>query len=573
MPDKLSVEDCISRLGLKNYRTPDARKRGRPVFKRKEVQDYHKQIGRVVDDVFSRGRDFIRAESNTNPNFLRDEAQRMLADSDFGLKIWGRGDRDHILEVGTGNYTRDLFWDNESDRDIIIETTRLWLKRSVMNKVKNDYPKRPSGPSMMEEDDARVDDDPDTDNTGRLPLSNPNANSFMAPPAPMYPQGSRAHHGESNQPIDNASYPSDTAENMSPPYHVDDMNDPDYFPGRGMSMQPGYRGTGRSPKRKRASETKTPNRRTKKPANNDSVRNSRTAEEPSLAVPSSSSAPKAADEDPPAGPSSATSVEAVDHVGDFRKGQNCFAPTDELDDHDSGLDYPAFSGLPVDAQQSIDHDDLDSVIPDIDFSQEQILDAPSRGQELDDQEAEAADPGTPQQRTPPTVATARPSSFESIKMLKMLRDILQEKRPSSDVLTKLDPRMSNANIEDMDGTTAHSRAYNHWIEMHRELASFQDVTGYKGLVGDDWTRYLGSIIDNWDSKWATALPAMENLGRWTRQVQTEGNWIDEDNLNEALAAYFSTALQVLGCTSESLLKGFEQYNHELLTWFIETARV
>jgi hypothetical protein len=445
---------------------------------------------------------------------------------------------------------------------------------------------------MMEEDEVYDDDGSDTDNTVRVPLSNAdaNANLFRAPAAPMYPQGE--NQAEPSQHTHNASYFDETFGDMSPQYPIDDDNDPSYVPHRGMSAIPGIWGKGPSPKRKRASGGKSSGGRSKKQANSNRATNHARPGEPSSRALSLPLAPEATIE---AGPS--MSIEAMNHVENYLTGQNHFARSHGQDyDHT----HQEISGLPVVEPRPLPHDDHDSVMAsEIEASQEHHLDEHARELGLDNLEAGSATPvtsppplsnGTTPDETPPEqqshefsgeeessgqeVGPANPVTLprrvppshrtHSAETLQILVEITKTGTPSSDIITMFDIELNSEEFENINRPVGHLNAtkngYAHWIDMHRELAAFQDATGYKGR-----------IEDLWDPKWAEALKALSNLSRWATRTQVDGTWMDKDVLDLELATYLSAFLQLPGLTPQALLSlaGLELYNEGLLKWFTD----
>jgi hypothetical protein len=113
---EVSVNDCVRLLGLKNHRTKEAKKGGRPSFRDRLLIDFHKDLVRLVEDVFSNRRQVIGAECRYNPGFLQEEAERLLVDRGYGPTIWGPKDRVHLMQAGAEGYPKDLHFDNDSDR-------------------------------------------------------------------------------------------------------------------------------------------------------------------------------------------------------------------------------------------------------------------------------------------------------------------------------------------------------------------------------------------------------------------------------------------------------------------------
>jgi hypothetical protein len=460
---------------------------------------------------------------------------------------------------------------------------------------------------MTDTNESHTEGTPDTDRGEELPLLNSNANPFIAPVAPMHTMAQ--DRSDTNQISRDEAYMYESVENVTAHLVPDDENDPSYKPGRAMSIVPrqGRKYTGTTPKRKRATDKNAPVGRTKRTA-----KANRTTHHGKLGqsvprvppFPSASEDAQATVLATASESSSASSIEPTNHVEDFLRGQNQFASS-----------YDGSQGLPLLFQRATDNDDLDSVIPqENEFSQEQQLDRPTpepvshtpksdganpvtllqpasqssanavenepwqarqpdqstEAQEAnpdDGDEAGLATPVIPQQQIPTSNASLRVHSLET---LQTLVEIIQQGTPSSDVITKLDQLMNGGEFKEhrMEELNALKPVYTHWVNMHRELASFRDATGYKGRVGDFWSQHAETSDKTCSDEWESVLRGLTVMFRWARQVKADGRWIDKGALDVDLATDFSVLLQdAPTCNPQALLRRFERYNMELLEFF------
>ncbi|KAF2678419.1 hypothetical protein K458DRAFT_480896 [Lentithecium fluviatile CBS 122367] len=132
---KLRMHELIERLGLRAKWSQN--KRGKTNFESGLVRDLVTDMGDVVAT--------LPKESDELVNFLSRKGS-MKAQVDgllekHGTAIWGRvGDREHLISVGEqgvedGVYPRDLYIENEEDKELIKRLLHWWLGMKAINVI------------------------------------------------------------------------------------------------------------------------------------------------------------------------------------------------------------------------------------------------------------------------------------------------------------------------------------------------------------------------------------------------------------------------------------------------------
>ncbi|KAL5375643.1 hypothetical protein DPSP01_011002 [Paraphaeosphaeria sporulosa] len=132
---KLRMHELIERLGLRAKWSQN--KRGKTNFESALVRDLVTDMGDIVATVPKESDDlvkFLSAEKSLN-----EQVEGLL--QKHGSAIWGRvGDREHLISVGEPGveeelYPRDLYFENEEDREQIRILLHWWLGMKAINVI------------------------------------------------------------------------------------------------------------------------------------------------------------------------------------------------------------------------------------------------------------------------------------------------------------------------------------------------------------------------------------------------------------------------------------------------------
>ncbi|KAF3002056.1 hypothetical protein E8E13_009111 [Curvularia kusanoi] len=132
---KVRMHELIERLGLRAKWSSN--KRGKTNFESALVRELVQDMGDIVATLPKESDDLMRRLSEDNS--LKAEVDALL--EKHGSRIWGRvGDREHLLTanepgVEDGLYPRDLYFENEEDKQLIHKLVHWWIGLKACNVI------------------------------------------------------------------------------------------------------------------------------------------------------------------------------------------------------------------------------------------------------------------------------------------------------------------------------------------------------------------------------------------------------------------------------------------------------
>jgi len=132
---KVRMHELIERLGLRAKWSSN--KRGKTNFESALLRELVQDMGDVVATLPKESDDLMRRLSEENS--LKAEVDALL--KKHGSRIWGRiGDREHLITanepgVEEGLYPRDLYYENEEDRQLIHKLVHWWIGLKACNVI------------------------------------------------------------------------------------------------------------------------------------------------------------------------------------------------------------------------------------------------------------------------------------------------------------------------------------------------------------------------------------------------------------------------------------------------------
>ncbi|KAF2026175.1 hypothetical protein EK21DRAFT_116071 [Setomelanomma holmii] len=132
---KVRMHELIERLGLRAKWSSN--KRGKTNFESALVRDLVADMGDVVATLPKESDELMRFLSEEGS--LKEEVNGLL--EKHGSKIWGRaGDREHLITanepgVDDGLYARDLFFENDEDKELIHKLLHWWIGLKACNVI------------------------------------------------------------------------------------------------------------------------------------------------------------------------------------------------------------------------------------------------------------------------------------------------------------------------------------------------------------------------------------------------------------------------------------------------------
>ncbi|PSN67277.1 hypothetical protein BS50DRAFT_494499 [Corynespora cassiicola Philippines] len=132
---KLRMHELIERLGLRAKWSSN--KRGKTNFESPLVRELVADMSEVVATLPKESDELVRFLAE--PGSLKEQVEDLL--QKHGASIWGRvGDRDHLISAGEPDveaylYPRDLYFENEEDRELIRVLLHWWIGLKACNVI------------------------------------------------------------------------------------------------------------------------------------------------------------------------------------------------------------------------------------------------------------------------------------------------------------------------------------------------------------------------------------------------------------------------------------------------------
>ncbi|KAJ4322084.1 hypothetical protein N0V94_002552 [Neodidymelliopsis sp. IMI 364377] len=132
---KVRMHELIERLGLRAKWSSN--KRGKTNFESALVRELVQDMGDIVATLPKESEDLMKCLSGENS--LKSEVDQLL--EKHGSRIWGRvGDREHLMianepGVEEGVYPRDLYFENEEDKQLIHKLLHWWIGLKACNVI------------------------------------------------------------------------------------------------------------------------------------------------------------------------------------------------------------------------------------------------------------------------------------------------------------------------------------------------------------------------------------------------------------------------------------------------------
>ncbi|KAH6616566.1 hypothetical protein C7974DRAFT_402026 [Boeremia exigua] len=132
---KVRMHELIERLGLRAKWSSN--KRGKTNFESAILRELVQDMGDVVATLPKESDDLMRRLSEENS--LKPEVDTLL--EKHGSRIWGRvGDREHLITanepgVEDGLYPKDLYFENEEDKQLIHKLVHWWIGLKACNVI------------------------------------------------------------------------------------------------------------------------------------------------------------------------------------------------------------------------------------------------------------------------------------------------------------------------------------------------------------------------------------------------------------------------------------------------------
>ncbi|KAH7138983.1 hypothetical protein B0J11DRAFT_515772 [Dendryphion nanum] len=217
---RLKMHELIERLGLRAKWSSN--KRGKTNFDSPLVKELVSDMTNVVAHLPKDGDDLV--EHLGAPNSLKYETDLLL--EKHGNAIWGRmGDREHLVTVGEPDvesfyYPRDLYFENEEDRELIRTVLHWWIGMKACNvihargRLDRERRKKEERMRIKEEHPSPIDMHPPVLLAPAMPIdrkpiaplmANPNPSAYYAQQPPRHQQVLRLDTASHGHPTPSAS--------------------------------------------------------------------------------------------------------------------------------------------------------------------------------------------------------------------------------------------------------------------------------------------------------------------------------------------------------------------------------